>query len=93
MRDIAYWQHKLSSAQRALAEFSQKFKEWEPAARPLRHGGFRSRRRFKRRWLESRRAYFSLRHRMLMLMNTKIPYYEERIRALTPTSWDRLGQF
>lgn len=27
-----------------------------------------------------------------MLTKTKIPYYQERILALTPTIWDRLDQ-
>lgn len=39
----------------------------------------------------ARRAMRSLRRRIKMLQTTKIPYYEERIEALTFSRWDFIG--
>lgn len=90
-RDIGYWRVQLARAveqvrvlrsvvAHGMVETSLEELQW--------------RRKFHRKaceeWQKAKRARRSAEHRILMLEGTKIPYYRERILALTPTWLERV---
>jgi hypothetical protein len=95
-RNRAYWKAKLKNAlaaEKALVELTQKDFSSQPELHE-RVGLFKwGSRQFKRMlldWERDQRARRRYRRRLAMLRETKIPYYEARIRDLTPTALDRV---
>ena len=91
-RDRAYWEAKLQAA----LEDEDNILALEPERsypHPSEVGVKRRDGRFELmvwQWERSQRAKRCCQRRLIMLRTTKIPYYEARILALTPTALDRV---
>lgn len=90
-RDLSYWRYKLGRAQAEVGALRKGLAErGEPPPSPRMPRG-EARRQAVERWQKSERHRRWVMKRLVMLVQTKIPYYEGQILRLTPTVWDRLA--
>lgn len=87
MRNRDYWQAKLERAQKELAVLMDKLANGPPKMFVACRRDRTPRR--LRAFARVQKRYFSMRRRAKML-ESKIPFYKEMIRACTLTKWDRL---
>jgi len=89
-RTRAYWEAKLREAERQLVVLREVVEHGvvKPPV-PVMKRRLPYRKAYAE-WQKSLRAKASAVGRIEMLRMTKMPYYRERILALTPTVWDRL---
>ena len=86
-RDRAYWEAKLTTAREAVP----KLEGWLMGPwheHPRRGAPNHSAALWA--WERDQRARRRWQRKLTMLRETKIPYYEARVWALTPTAWQRL---
>ncbi len=92
MRNRAYWQERLELAQKKLADLLERLENNPDLQAEPRfyHQGWRVTARNRKAFRKARRHHVTMVRQVKMLTMTKIPYYKERIRSLTPSLWDRL---
>jgi hypothetical protein len=90
MRNRDYWQAKLEHAQKELAVLRDKLAGGVPRMLANHSStGWRVSTIRLKAFTKKQKQYAAMLRRAKML-ESKIPFYEERIRACTLTKWDRL---